>query len=69
MLSDNTPPITYGIYQNFNHNSNKNIGNNKKPPIKGDNDLISSMATRLKQLELTCNSQREELKDKVESII
>lgn len=44
---------------------NKFIGANKKPPAKADSDLVSSMAARLKQLEATCHSQREEIKEKV----
>lgn len=41
------------------------IENDKKPPLKTDSDLVSSMASRLKTLEMTCHSLREELKEKV----
>lgn len=70
MSDDNPPPIIYRLYYKKNNNLFIQKANDKKPKpptkaTKSDNDLMSSMVTRLKQLEMTCHNQREEIKEKV----
>lgn len=39
-----------------------------KAPAKPDQDLVASMASRLAKSEQTCNSQRQEIKEKAQQI-